>query len=84
MPKRATSFLENSIHGLNLTVPEDARELVKPWSERESTVKFVDSGVDDQIILHIPFTQNVRVRSILLKLGNRISILSVPLLNSTT
>ncbi|KAI0322840.1 DUF1000-domain-containing protein [Amylostereum chailletii] len=58
-----------NVHGLNLTVPEDAKETVKPWDERESTDKFADSNVDDQMIIHIPFTQNVRLRSILVKTG---------------
>ncbi|KAJ8081674.1 hypothetical protein PM082_007520 [Marasmius tenuissimus] len=59
----------DNVHGLNLTVPEDAKELIKPWDQREQTDKFADSGVDDQIIIHVPFTQNVRIKSILLKLG---------------
>jgi hypothetical protein len=37
------------VHGLNLTVPEDAKETIKPWDERESTEKFADSNVDDQV-----------------------------------
>ena len=34
---------------MNLTVPEDAKETIKPWDERESTDKFADSNVDDQV-----------------------------------
>ena len=37
------------MHGLNLTVPEDAKETIKPWDERESTDKFAESNVDDQV-----------------------------------
>ncbi|KAJ7485286.1 galactose-binding domain-like protein [Mycena latifolia] len=59
----------DNVHGLNLAVPEDAKAIIKPWDERDSTLRYADSGVDDQIILHIPFTQNVRLKSILLKLG---------------
>ncbi|KAH9899225.1 DUF1000-domain-containing protein [Cubamyces lactineus] len=58
-----------NVHGLNLAVPEDAQNIIKPWNEREDTSKFAESGVDDQVIIHIPFNQNVRLRSILLKLG---------------
>ncbi|KAH9973887.1 galactose-binding domain-like protein [Lactifluus volemus] len=58
-----------NVHGLNLTVPEDAKETIKPWDERESTDKFADSNVDDQLIIHVPFAQNVRMKSVLLKLG---------------
>ncbi|KAJ7145209.1 galactose-binding domain-like protein [Mycena crocata] len=60
---------KDNVHGLNLAVPEDAKAIIKPWDERDSTERFADSGVDDQIILHVPFTQNVRLKSILLKLG---------------
>ncbi|KAF8484335.1 DUF1000-domain-containing protein [Gautieria morchelliformis] len=60
---------KDNVHGLNLDVPEQARHIVKSWDEREDTTKFADSGVDDQVIIHVPFTQNVRVRSLLLKLG---------------
>ncbi|KAH9478733.1 PITH domain-containing protein [Psilocybe cubensis] len=59
----------DNVHGLNLTVPEDAKEVIKPWDEREETTKFIESNVDDQLIIHIPFTQNVRIKSVLIKLG---------------
>ena len=36
-----------SVHGLNLSVPEDAKELIKPWAEREDTDRYAESGVDD-------------------------------------
>ena len=61
--------------------------MIKPWSEREDTTVYADSGVDDQVscvskksfilindfsqmILRVPFSQNVRIKSILLKLGD--------------
>lgn len=75
------------MHGLNLDVPEHAKDIIKPWTDREDTTLFADSGVDDQVrqesrhvyrlpstnrvqmIIHVPFSENVRVRSIVLKLG---------------
>ncbi|KAF5310566.1 hypothetical protein D9619_008196 [Psilocybe cf. subviscida] len=60
---------ESSVYGLNLTVPEDAKEVIKPWDLRESNDKYLDSNVDDQMIVHIPFVENVRIKSILVKLG---------------
>ncbi|KDQ58525.1 hypothetical protein JAAARDRAFT_34339 [Jaapia argillacea MUCL 33604] len=60
---------KDKVHGLNLTVPEDAKEVIKPWDERDDTTKFADSNVDDQIIIHVPFVQNVRIKALLLKLG---------------
>ncbi|KAF9239864.1 galactose-binding domain-like protein [Melanogaster broomeanus] len=59
----------DNVHGLNLAIPEQAKELIKPWSEREDTTQFADSGVDDQMIVHVPFAQNVRIKSVILKLG---------------
>lgn len=76
------------MHGLNLVTPEQAKAVIKPWSEREDTTVYADSGVDDQVscvsgkrftsinddfpqmIIHVPFAQNVRVKSIILKLGD--------------
>jgi len=54
---------------LNLSVPEDARAIIKPWDQRENDETYAESGVDDQIVFHIPFTQRVRIRSILVKTG---------------
>jgi len=74
-------------------VPEYAKDLIKPWNEREGTEKYADSGVDDQVssvfdifiltqlnmqmIIHIPFTENVRLRSVLLKIGTSSPYLSI-------
>lgn len=41
----------DNVFGSNLTVPEDAREVIKPWDQRESVEKSVESGVDDQVML---------------------------------
>ncbi|VDB88736.1 unnamed protein product [Peniophora sp. CBMAI 1063] len=59
----------DNVHALNITVPEDAKETIKPWDERESTDKYADSNVDDQMIIHVPFVQNVRLRTLLVKTG---------------
>jgi len=40
---------EPRVYGLNLSVPEDAKAIIKPWDEREQTDKFAESGVDDQV-----------------------------------
>ncbi|KAI0732664.1 galactose-binding domain-like protein [Fomitopsis betulina] len=58
-----------NVHGLNLTIPEDAQAIIKPWDQRNDTSQYAESGVDDQFIIHVPFTQNVRVKSVLVKLG---------------
>ena len=40
---------EPRVYGLNLSVPEDAKAIIKPWNEREDVDKFAESGVDDQV-----------------------------------
>lgn len=57
------------MHGLNLVVPEAAKAVIKPWADRADEEKHADSNVDDQLIIHVPFMERVRIRSILLKLG---------------
>ncbi|KIY61825.1 DUF1000-domain-containing protein [Cylindrobasidium torrendii FP15055 ss-10] len=59
----------DKVHGLNLTVPEDAKELIKPWDQRDDTAKFAESSVDDQIIIHVPFAEGVKIKALLLKTG---------------
>jgi hypothetical protein len=44
-----TDLREPRVYGLNLSVPEDAKAVIKPWNEREQTDKFAESGVDDQV-----------------------------------
>ncbi|WFD40340.1 uncharacterized protein MJAP1_003326 [Malassezia japonica] len=59
----------DQVFGLNLDPPESAKEAIKPWSERNSTEVWVESGVDDQMIITVPFTCPVRLQSILLNPG---------------
>lgn len=49
---------DDSVHGLNLAVPEQAKALIKPWSEREDMTQFADSGVDDQVRTNHERTQS--------------------------
>ena len=51
MKNLSHSTLESSVHGLNLTVPEDAKEIIKPWDARDDNSKYLDSSVDDQVCL---------------------------------
>ncbi|KAJ7644418.1 galactose-binding domain-like protein [Roridomyces roridus] len=43
--------------------------VIKPWHERLDEEKSIESDADDSMILHIPFTGSVRLRSLLLKTG---------------
>lgn len=57
------------VHGLNLSVPEDAKAIIKPWDQQNDDQRWAESGVDDQIIIHVPFVENVKLKSVVLKLG---------------
>ncbi|EJU02435.1 DUF1000-domain-containing protein [Dacryopinax primogenitus] len=57
----------DNVFGVNISVPEDAKEVIKPWHERDSMIKYAESNVDDQLIIHVPFVEQVRIRSIFLK-----------------
>ncbi|KAJ6511895.1 galactose-binding domain-like protein [Mycena vitilis] len=43
--------------------------VIKPWNERLDEEKSIESDADDQMIIRIPFTGSVKLRSLLLKTG---------------
>ncbi|KAJ7457595.1 PITH domain-containing protein [Mycena galericulata] len=43
--------------------------IIKPWHERLDEDKYIESDADDQMIIRIPFTSSVKLRSLLLKTG---------------
>lgn len=45
----------------------EAKEVIKEWAERGDVSVWVESQEDPDLILTVPFVQNVRVRSLLLK-----------------
>ncbi|AYO41564.1 PITH domain-containing protein [Malassezia restricta CBS 7877] len=57
------------VWGVNIEPPESAKKACKPWDERQSLETWIESGVDDQMILHVPFTCPVCIESILLYPG---------------
>lgn len=57
------------VWGLNIEPPESAKITIKPWHERDSLEAGIESSVDDQLILNVPFTTAVRIQSIVLNPG---------------
>lgn len=47
-------LLEESVYGLNATIPESVKDVIKPWNERDDEARYVESNVDDQVGL-IPY-----------------------------
>ncbi|KAL7423746.1 hypothetical protein Q5752_001328 [Cryptotrichosporon argae] len=58
----------NNVEGLNLDTGGSAPGVIKTWDERLDEDVSVQSGVDDDLILHIPFVSSVRLRTLLLHL----------------
>ncbi|EIW84179.1 DUF1000-domain-containing protein [Coniophora puteana RWD-64-598 SS2] len=52
-----------------LNASGNGQDVIKPWDERNSDQAFVESDADDQLIIRIPFTGSVKLRSVLLKAG---------------
>ncbi|KAJ7729712.1 DUF1000-domain-containing protein [Mycena olivaceomarginata] len=57
----------DNVVALNALSPGPA--IIKPWHERLDEEKSVESDADDQMIIRIPFTGSVKLRSLLLKTG---------------
>lgn len=57
------------VWGVNIEPPESAKLAFKPWDQRHSMDQWIESGVDDQMIVNVPFTCPVRIESILLYAG---------------
>ncbi|KAI5448961.1 hypothetical protein NCC49_005725 [Naganishia albida] len=48
---------------------ESGKNVIKPWDQREDESLFCESDADDSLIIHIPFTAQVKLRSITIKSG---------------
>ncbi|EPZ31107.1 DUF1000-domain-containing protein [Rozella allomycis CSF55] len=53
-----------NVTSLNCTAESNAAKIFRPYCERLSKRYFVESDVDSQIILRIPFTGSIKIRSI--------------------
>jgi len=53
-----------ALNGASLVV-----KICKPWNERMNEDVYLESDSDDQLIIRVPFTGSVKLRSILLKTG---------------
>ena len=58
------------VWGTNVAPPEDARRVIKPWDQRLSRDEYAGSGVDDQMIINVPFAVPVRVKAVILNTGS--------------
>jgi hypothetical protein len=47
----------------------EGKQVIKPWDERLDEQVYIESDADDQLIIRVPFTGSVKLRSLLLKSG---------------
>ncbi|KAJ1912670.1 hypothetical protein H4219_005516 [Mycoemilia scoparia] len=59
----------DQVRCMNEKVKDSIKGIFKPWDERMDTTKFVDSDADEQLIVHIPFTGQVKLKSIIIRGG---------------
>jgi len=52
-----------------LNASGEGRVVIKPWNERLDEQTFLESDADDQMIIRVPFTGSIKLRSLLLKTG---------------
>lgn len=46
-----------------------APSIIKPYDERLDETRFLESDVDDELMIHVPFAGSVKLRALLLKTG---------------
>ncbi|OXG85210.1 hypothetical protein C348_01601 [Cryptococcus neoformans Gb118] len=54
----------DNVTGLNLEDPSSAPSVIKTWDDRLDQEQYVESGVDDDLIIYIPFVTSVRLRTL--------------------
>ncbi|KAL7752813.1 hypothetical protein RI367_001816 [Sorochytrium milnesiophthora] len=59
----------DNVRCLNESEEGAGTSVLKPWEERMDTAKVVESDADEQLILHVPFTGSVKLKSIAVRGG---------------
>ncbi|KAJ3204331.1 hypothetical protein HDU82_005914 [Entophlyctis luteolus] len=54
----------DNVLGFNEALPGSAKTIFKPWDARFDESKFIESDADEQLIIFIPFTGNIKLKSI--------------------
>ncbi|ORZ37724.1 galactose-binding domain-like protein [Catenaria anguillulae PL171] len=57
----------DQIRCLNEQVEGSAKKVFRPWEERLDEDKYVESDADEQLLIHIPFTGQVKLKAIALR-----------------
>ncbi|KAG2232548.1 galactose-binding domain-like protein [Thamnidium elegans] len=57
----------DNVRCLNESELNSGKKVIRPWNERMDDLKLVESDADEQLIVVIPFTGSVKLRSICLR-----------------
>lgn len=64
-----SSIDRDQVSALNERTPGSARAVIRPFDDRYSSDGALESDVDDDLLLHIPFAGSVQLRALLLRTG---------------
>jgi hypothetical protein len=56
----------SKVQCLNEAVDESCQKIFKPWHERLDTTKYVQSDVDEELLLNIPFLGSVKLKGVII------------------
>ncbi|KAJ1508142.1 hypothetical protein HMI54_015642 [Coelomomyces lativittatus] len=57
----------NKVVCYNERVPNSVKSIFKPWEHRLDELNLVESDIDEQLLIYIPFTGQVKLKTIALK-----------------
>ncbi|GAA5860040.1 hypothetical protein JCM1840_001853 [Sporobolomyces johnsonii] len=59
----------DKVIALNAEEGKEGKIVIRPWDQRNQEEEWLESDADEQLILQIPFTGSVKLRTILVKAG---------------
>ncbi|BGP31821.1 hypothetical protein JCM10296v2_003596 [Rhodotorula toruloides] len=59
----------DKVVALNAEDGKEGKMVIRPWDQRTQEEEWLESDADEQLIVRIPFTGNIKLRSILIKAG---------------
>ncbi|ORX56815.1 DUF1000-domain-containing protein [Hesseltinella vesiculosa] len=57
----------DNVRCLNEMEPDSGKLIIRPWNERMDNSKFLESDADEQLLIYVPFTGMIKLRTICLR-----------------